>query len=75
MTLLLSINLLWRTLKTIAINQLSQLSQRIYRDVSIEIIFDNSVIDHISKVGRTMSMALDRLKGKFRLRSKMSYQD
>ena len=34
-------------LKTITINQLSQLSQRIYRDMAIETIFDASVVDYI----------------------------
>ena len=38
-------------LKTITINQLSQLSQRIYRDMAIETIFDASVVDYLSKVG------------------------
>ena len=38
-------------LKTITINQLSQLSHRIYRDMTIETIFDISVIDYLSKVG------------------------
>ena len=38
-------------LKTITINQLSQLSQRVYRDMAIETIFDASVIDYLSKVG------------------------
>ncbi|MEC7677551.1 MAG: AAA family ATPase, partial [Pseudomonadota bacterium] len=38
-------------LKTITINQLSQLSQRIYRDMAVETIFDTSVIDYLSKVG------------------------
>ena len=37
-------------LKTITINQLSRLSQRMYRDMSIEIIFDTSVIEHLSKI-------------------------
>ena len=37
-------------LKTITINQLSRLSQRIYRDMSIEIIFDTSVIEHLSRI-------------------------
>ncbi len=38
-------------LKTITINQLSKLSQRVYRDMAIETIFDTSVINHLSKVG------------------------
>ena len=38
-------------LKTITINQLSQLSQRVYRDMAIETTFDISVIDYLSKVG------------------------
>ena len=38
-------------LKTITINQLSQLSQRVYRDMAIETIFDASVVDYLSKVG------------------------
>ena len=38
-------------LKTITINQLSQLSQRVYRDMAIETIFDASVIDYLSMVG------------------------
>lgn len=38
-------------LKTIIINQLSQLSHRIYRDMTIETIFDISVIDYLSNVG------------------------
>ena len=38
-------------LKTITINQLSQLSQRVYRDMAIETTFDTSVIDYLSKVG------------------------
>ena len=38
-------------LKTITINQLSQLSQRVYRDMAIETIFDSSVISYLSKVG------------------------
>ena len=37
-------------LKTITINQLSQLSKRVYRDMAIETIFDTSVIDYLSKV-------------------------
>ena len=36
-------------LKTITINQLSQLSQRIYQDMAIETIFDTSVVEHLSK--------------------------
>ena len=35
-------------LKTITINQLSRLSQRIYQDMSIETTFDSSVIKHLS---------------------------
>ena len=38
-------------LKTITINQLSQLSQRVYRDMAIETIFDASVVDYLSMVG------------------------
>tara|TARA_B100000035_G_scaffold297622_1_gene290570 strand:- start:7460 stop:10051 length:2592 start_codon:yes stop_codon:yes gene_type:complete len=37
-------------LKTITINQLSKLSQRMYRDLAIEITFDTSVIEYLSKV-------------------------
>ncbi len=38
-------------LRTITINQLNLLSKRIYEDMSIEAIFDVSVINHISSIG------------------------
>ena len=38
-------------IKTITVNQLSQLSHRIYRDMAIETIFDTTVVDYLSNVG------------------------
>ena len=38
-------------LRVITINQLNLLSQRIYKDMGIETIFDSSVVNHISQIG------------------------
>ena len=38
-------------IKTITVNQLSQISHRIYRDMAIETIFDTTVVDYLSNVG------------------------
>ena len=38
-------------LRSIAVNQLTKLSNRIYEDIDIQMTFDASVIAHISKIG------------------------
>ncbi len=38
-------------LRNITVNQLSQLSKRIYEDIDIQMTFDASVINHISNIG------------------------
>ena len=60
-------------LKTITINQLSQLSQRVYRDMAIETIFDASVIDYLSKVGDNNIYGARPIKRKFKRRLRMNY--